>query len=314
MRDKEIDGTLFQEKPLTPEEHASLIEVISWVNESIGREYGSGVVFLKPEQIKVLPQETFPTFSVVYQEDLIHPFLKDMARVRAQEKGYEVRFGVESEAVIPYTTDDIYLTANFFESLQQDRRVGYLRFGVVLINEAFYRSAQIFLLQQGVQKHAERMVTNGYRQLQEVTGLVTDDDLTQAIEFLHKKGAVIRLRGLVREVLVEGKRFIPPMGLPQDAATINYLSKPARRTFASLLCNTFNIPIDQRLRIDKLAELIGIDTNLDEVIRNPGLAREAIVRERKLLAGLHRLGIRGRMSTLNAYLNGEIGRRIVEEP
>ena len=284
----------YKELPLTPEDYANLVEIVSWVNDVSAQNYPD-ITPLTVEQIKIVPSVAEVEHS--RSEAAVHTLFQ-------RKVGDKVRFAPVNPASWVSTQDNaIFFSGDNIRDMRRSRVVGYFGIGLDTINAAVELGAKpVRVDSEKAQQMARDMVTASYREV--LHDLVDEADLQEALAYMDERGSAIEVRGLALSVIVENKRFLPATGVIQNSLLLTYLARPIRSDFALKIGREFHLPSAQRYNFQTYAQ--GMQSLEGGLIKNPSQ------HEMKLVASMGSMGYRGRNTLLKAYQEGELGIKIIE--
>lgn len=296
MKDREPSSNPYRERSLSPEDYADIVEMLSWVNKVVERQYPNAPL-LDPSQVKVVPNLAETERASAKRR--LHPLFKEKVKGK-------IEFGPPEEisSWVDPGSNNIFFDGKNIDDLRTNKLVGYCGIGADLIEATVLLETKTLTLEsKKATQTAIDMLTASYRM--GLKGIVTEDDLKGAISYLNEKGSKVQIRGLALSLIVEDKLFLPQTGLNADATLLNYLTRPIRVDYIGVVSNEFKLPFNERAALEQLTEsAVPPLVSLSQ--------RDSRQMEKQLLADIDRRGFRGRKVLFRAYQSGEIGKKIVE--
>lgn len=286
----------YGERSLSPEDFANIVEIVTWVNQIIQKQYPTAQP-LNIDQVKIV--HNLSEVEGAIAKEVLHSFF-------LQKVGDKVQFGGQdfTQSWTDPTSNTIFFDEEALDDMRKDKKVGYLGIGLDIVNSAVILGAKTAVLESEKATQTAIDILTG-RYTTSLEGIVTENDLTEAISYLKEKGSQLHIRGLALAIMVEGKMFMPETGISSDQLIASYLARPVRVEYAQRAGNEFNLLPVQKASIENYAEdMMPLDVSI--IPMNP---RQM---ERDVLESLGRMGFRGRSSIMQAYQNGDIGKKIVE--
>lgn len=188
--------------------------------------------------------------------------------------------------------------------MRADKKIGYFGIGMDLTDATVLLGANpVKIDSEKATKFAIDMVRSSYRV--SLDDIATEKDLEAALAYMAERESYLLIRGLAFVLIVEEKMFLPSTGLQTNDILSRYLSRPARITYARKLSNYLRLPFHQSTALEVAADR---RTTAELIF----LKEDPRARDKELLQDLDRMGFRGRRSIMESYLNGNIGKKIIE--
>lgn len=294
MAEEEQPSIQYHEQPLSPEDYANIAKIVSGVNRSVSKQYPNHPP-ISPSQVKFVPD--LSEVQNIISQTYLHPFFKELTSGKL-ETG--IVPGVD--ALTSPDTKNVFFNLRALDILRQDERaVGYLGFGWDLIDASFKLAAETVEVKSPT---ATRLSIHSIKSSYQgpLKDIVSEEDLEVALQSRFEKGSHIRIRGCELTIMVENKMFMPPSGILSDVTAIRYLAKPVRAEFGHMIADEFGLDLRQKAYIDTAAQENPVSLTFP-IGGNP---------EYDLLSRLVVWGFRNRTAVLEGYLNGAIGKKMIE--
>lgn len=282
------------EKPLSPDDYASLANIVSWVNTCLERNYPGLVAPLALDQIKIVPDELL--LDVVNGETLeaFHPFARDIFDA--------ISLRTTGKRLLPATNlsewygssdhQTVYLAGHNIENLRKNEIENSLLLGLALCAAAVEVSSswatdiseEAQMLAPGLIKSINDFFHSG----------ASEEDISRMAEYMKGKESGILRIGATDVVLVEGKIFGPSMGTDEHNSILNYILRPVRSDYADVIAREMNLNPLQAARLRSQAQ-------------EPADDKRIAALEKPIVARLSKVGLRSRREITQSFLNGEIG-------
>ena len=285
------------EKPLSPDDYASIANIVSWANTCIEGNYPDLNAPLSLSQIKVVPEEKLLDVVNAESNEAYNPFAREIFELTSlKTAGRWPGATDKSERYEGRDLKTLYLGGQHIDELRRDKIWTSLVLGLALCH------GTLALSTTSVVDTSEEAQKLGFTLVKNMNGLlflgVSQEDIAKMVRYMEGKDVGILRRGAMDTVIVEGKPFLPPVGRDEDNAISNYILRPIRSSYADLIGRELNLKPLDLVRLRNMAAEPAVNTPT-----HVALERQTIVR-------LNQVGLRNRREVARSFLSGEIGLKL----